>query len=115
MVDGRVLVPCPGKSFQPGTQPGDHIGKDAGWCWSPGANGAQPGCSASYRAKDWAVQFGALGYTYAILSAGDISSSERLASRIRDIARKSRAGQIQWNRYAEVLGARDRWAADAPP
>jgi hypothetical protein len=45
--------------------------------------------------KDWVVQFGAFGYTSAILFAGDISSSERLASRILDIARKSRAGYIQ--------------------
>lgn len=65
--------------------------------------------------KDWVVQFGAFGYTSAILFAGDISSSERLASRILDIARKSREGYIQWNRFAEVLGARDRRAASAPP
>ena len=64
--------------------------------------------------ENWEARFGALGYTSGILFAGDILSSERLASRILEFARKSRLGPEQWNRVAKVLGARDRWAADVP-
>jgi hypothetical protein len=64
--------------------------------------------------EDWEARFGALGYTAGILFADDILSPERLASRLLEIARKSRLDPDQWNRFAEVMGARDRWAADAP-
>ena len=64
--------------------------------------------------EDWEPRFGALGCTPGILFADDIQSPGRLASRILGTARNSRLDPDQWNRFAEVLGARDRWAGDTP-
>ena len=64
--------------------------------------------------EDWEARFGALGCTPGILFADDILSLERLAARILETARNSRLDPDQWNRFAEVMGARDRWAGDTP-
>jgi hypothetical protein len=58
---------------------------------------------------DWEERFGALGITAAILFADDIALPERFAERIVAKASESTVEADEWNRWANVLGARDRW------
>lgn len=69
------------------------------------------------RAK-WNERFGDLGITPGIVFADDIASPEAFAARIVAAASASRVSPEHWNRLAQVLGAKDRWAVaadEAPP
>lgn len=61
---------------------------------------------------EWVERFGALGCTPGILFADDLLSVERLDERILAVVRNAKLDPTQWNRFAEVLGARDRWTAN---